>query len=292
LPLRSAVAVFLRRQVGQYPSADLDPAATVFDVLAAVVGDFPNFVAQVFSQTVARDRVRAAKFLIAGEPAEYRGSSRHRGIGTVALRLSPLASRWQIVRAISVLYPGERPRWGSSLVCMLSRASSPRTLALTQGSEVWSHHDSWVDLKLCRPPGAGCGHPRRAPECRRSVRAGRVGCLNQGLNLPNLFSHDPTDRFGLARVEPVLEPSVALARRATGAFGATVHTTPATTPYGRLSAGATGAGLCPTSAGSGHIRQSSRNVRLTHGVVCHFSPSPSRSFPAVLTIPTTPWAPG
>jgi hypothetical protein len=51
--------------------------------------------------------------------------------------------------------------------------------------------------------------------------------LNQGSNLPNFRSHDPTDRFGLARVEPVLEPSVALARRATRAFGATVHTTPA-----------------------------------------------------------------
>jgi predicted methyltransferase len=141
------------------------------------------------------------------------------------------------------------------------------------------------------PRGRMWGRPRRAPECRRSVRAGRVGCLNQGLNLPNLFSHDPTDRFGVTRVEPVLEPSVALARRATGAFGATVHATPATTPYGRPPAGMTGAGLCPTSAGCGHIRQSPRNVHLTHGVVFHFSLSPSRSFPGALTIPTTPWAP-
>jgi hypothetical protein len=36
---------------------------------------------EVFSVTLARESVRAAKFLIAGEPAEYRGSGRHRGIG-------------------------------------------------------------------------------------------------------------------------------------------------------------------------------------------------------------------
>src|SRR5208282_3699131 len=110
----------------------------------------------------------------------------------MTLRLWPSASRWQIVSAISALKPGELPRLGSSLVCMF-RPFSPRTLAVAQGSGVWSHHDSWVDLKLCRPPGPDVGHPRRASECRRSVRAGRAGRLNQGLNLPDLFSHDLTD---------------------------------------------------------------------------------------------------
>ena len=80
-PRELAVAVFLGRQVGQRPFAGLDPEATVFDVLAAVVGDFPDLVKQVFSQTVVRQSVPAPKFLVAGEPAEYRGSGRHRGIG-------------------------------------------------------------------------------------------------------------------------------------------------------------------------------------------------------------------
>jgi hypothetical protein len=33
--------------------------------------------------------------------------------------------------------------------------------------------------------------------------------LNQGSNLPDLCAHDHTGRFGLARVEPVLEIAVA-----------------------------------------------------------------------------------
>ncbi len=95
------MAVFLRHQIGQYPSASFDPAATIFEVLlikdaghfairsglfhvvvAGVVDDFQHLVHQVFDLTLARDGVRAAKFLMAGEPAEYRGSGRHRGIGT------------------------------------------------------------------------------------------------------------------------------------------------------------------------------------------------------------------
>ena len=56
-----------------------------------------------------------------------------------------------------------------------------------------------------------------------------------------------------------------------------MHSAPAPISYSRLPAGVTGAGLCPASAGFGHICQSSRHIRLTHGVVCHFSSPPSRS---------------
>jgi hypothetical protein len=51
-------------------------------VVAAVVGDLEDFVSEVFRLTLARKNIQVAKFLIASEPAEYRGSSRHRGIGT------------------------------------------------------------------------------------------------------------------------------------------------------------------------------------------------------------------
>jgi len=54
----------------------------LYVVTAAVAGDREGFQGEVFSVTLARESVRAAKFLIAGEPAEYRGSGRHRGIGT------------------------------------------------------------------------------------------------------------------------------------------------------------------------------------------------------------------
>jgi hypothetical protein len=50
-------------------------------VAAAVVGDLEDFVSEVFRLTLARQSIQLAKFLIAGEPAEYRGSGRHRGIG-------------------------------------------------------------------------------------------------------------------------------------------------------------------------------------------------------------------
>ena len=53
----------------------------LYVVTAAVGGDREGFQGEVFSVTLARESVRAAKFLIAGEPAEYRGSGRHRGIG-------------------------------------------------------------------------------------------------------------------------------------------------------------------------------------------------------------------
>ena len=92
-------------------------------------------------------------------------------------------------------------------------------------------------------------HPRR-----RSLWTARVGGLNQGFNFPNLCSHDPTDRFSLARMEPVLEIAVAVALRTARAFSPTVHPASAPISYRRLPAGVTGAGLYPTSASFGHIR--------------------------------------
>jgi hypothetical protein len=60
--------------------------------------------------------------------------------------------------------------------------------------------------------------------------------LNQGLNLPNLCSHDPTDRFSLARIVPVLEIAVAVALRTARAFNPTVHPAPSPISHSRLPA--------------------------------------------------------
>jgi IS66 Orf2 like protein len=46
-------------------------------IAAAVVCDLEDFVSEVFRLTLARENIELAKFLIAGEPAEYRGSGRH-----------------------------------------------------------------------------------------------------------------------------------------------------------------------------------------------------------------------
>jgi hypothetical protein len=133
-------------------------------------------------------------------------------------------------------------------------------------------------------PKSSSAHPRR-----RSIWTARVGRLNQGLNLPNLCPRGPTDRLVLACVEPPLVISVAVTPRSTRTSSPTVHPAPAPISYRRLPAGVTGAGLCPTSASFGHIRQPPLYIGLTHGVVCHFWSPPSRC-PA-LTIPTSPWAP-
>jgi hypothetical protein len=125
---------------------------------------------------------------------------------------------------------------------------------------------------------------------RRSIRAARVGRLNESSNLPNLCSHAPADRLVLARIEAVFKISVAVAPRATGAFRPSVHSATAPIPYGRLPAGVASSGFCPTAASFGHIRKPSDNVCLTHGFVFMSHRPPSRS-PAALTIPTTPWAP-
>ena len=75
-------------------------------------------------------------------------------------------------------------------------------------------------------------------------------------------------------MEPVLEIAVAVAPRAARALGPAVHSAPCPSPDGRLPAGVPGSGLCPASAGFRHIRQSARNIGLTHGLVCHFLPIP------------------
>ena len=86
------VAVLSRRHPGQDHFAGLNSEALAGEVLlikdqghfaidsgrlyvvtAAVVGDREGFEGEVFSVTLARESVPAAKFLIAGEPAEYRG---------------------------------------------------------------------------------------------------------------------------------------------------------------------------------------------------------------------------
>jgi hypothetical protein len=54
--------------------------------------------------------LQVAKFLIAGEPAEYRGSSRHRGIGTDGLRRS------ELMRAAVDGLEGRRKSSGTSSV--------------------------------------------------------------------------------------------------------------------------------------------------------------------------------
>ncbi len=141
-----------------------------------------------------------------------------------------------------------------------------------------------------------CRRLRRAlsPALRRASIASPAWAerSNQGVDFAKRCSHHLAVCFGLVGLEPVPEIAVALARRTSRAFGPTVHPAPASAADRRLPAGVTSAGLGSTAPGFGHIRQSSRNIRLTHGVVCHFSRSPSPSpFPGALTIPTTPWAP-
>ena len=74
-------------------------------VAAAVVDDREDFEGEVFNLTPARESVRAAKFLIASEPAAYRGFGRHRGIGadgpeTFAVG-EPVADRFSDLGGIS-----------------------------------------------------------------------------------------------------------------------------------------------------------------------------------------------
>src|SRR6202043_2970181 len=124
-----------------------------------------------------------------------------------------------------------------------------------------------------RPPPT----PQRAPRRASIAYRARVSRLNEGSDLPYLCSHNPTGRFGLARVEPELKLAVAIAPRPSGTLGPTVHPTPAPSPRCRPPAGLTGPGLCPTSESFAQIRQPALNVRLTYGVVFHFWPPPSRS---------------
>ena len=74
-----AFAVFPGCHPARRQLEDTDPAAGVTYV-AAAVSDLEDFEAEAFSLTLARESVPAAKFLIVGEPAAYRGFGRHRGI--------------------------------------------------------------------------------------------------------------------------------------------------------------------------------------------------------------------
>jgi hypothetical protein len=65
-------------------------------------------------------------------------------------------------------------------------------------------------------------------------------------------------------VEPELEIALAIAPRTARAFGSAVHAASASSPYGRLPAGVTGAGLCSTSGGFGQIRHPAPNVCLSY----------------------------
>jgi hypothetical protein len=76
-----AFAVLSRRHPARRQLEDTDPAAGVTYV-AAAVSDLVDCVGKVFRLALARDSVRAAKFLIAREPTAYRGSGWHRRIGT------------------------------------------------------------------------------------------------------------------------------------------------------------------------------------------------------------------
>src|SRR4029077_3707449 len=57
-------------------------AGLLYVVATTVVGDLEDFVGEVIRLTLACEGIRAAKFLIAGEPAEYRGFGRHPWVGT------------------------------------------------------------------------------------------------------------------------------------------------------------------------------------------------------------------
>jgi hypothetical protein len=132
-------------------------------------------------------------------------------------------------------------------------------------------HTEIAGLWRFRVPRGGDGPaPSMRFRARLNCLPAWVGRLNQGSNLLNLCPHDPTDSFGLARVKPELEIAVAVAPRTARAISPAVHPAPAPSPYSRLPAGVTGAGLGPTSESFRHIREPTLNVRLTHGVEFHF----------------------
>jgi hypothetical protein len=76
-----AVAVLSRRHPSNSQPEGADPVARVTYV-AALIGDLEDFVGEVFKLTCTRENVPAAKFLIASEPAAYRGFGRHPRVRT------------------------------------------------------------------------------------------------------------------------------------------------------------------------------------------------------------------
>ena len=75
----------------------------------------------------------------------------------------------------------------------------------------------------------------------------------------------------------MLEIAVPVAPGPARASCPTMHSAPCPTSNCSLSTGVTGSRSRSTAPGSGHIREPSFNVGLTHGVVSHSRPPPSRS---------------
>jgi hypothetical protein len=109
-------------------------------------------------------------------------------------------------------------------------------------------------------------------------------------DLANLCSHGPARLYVFVGPDPMLEITVAVAPGPARASCPTMHSAPCPTSNRCLSTGVTGSRSRSTATGSGHIREPSFCVGLTHGVVCHSRPPPSRSSGGFI-IPTTPCAP-
>jgi hypothetical protein len=109
--------------------------------------------------------------------------------------------------------------------------------------------------------------------------------------LAELPARRAAETLTLGCPEAMLEIAVARTRRSARAFRATVHPTADPASDGGLAAGLACSGPGAATGCLGHIGQPALDVGLTHGVVCQFLPSASRS-PGGLTMPTIPWAPG
>src|SRR3984893_906760 len=152
-----------------------------------------------------------------------------------------------------------------------------------------------------RPYGpAGPSHQQRAGQTAPDTAIGTFSLralLCSGLrrseqrpDLPNLCSHGPARLYAFAGRDPKLEITVAVVPGPARASCPTMHSAPCPTSNCCLSTGVTGSRSRPTAPGSGHIREPSFYVGLTHGVVSHSRSPPSRSSGGFMT-PTTPRSP-
>jgi hypothetical protein len=96
-------------------------------------------------------------------------------------------------------------------------------------------------------------------------------------DLPNLCSHGPARLYVFAGPDPMLEIAVAVALGPARASCPTVHAASCPTRYRGLSARVTGSSPRSAPPGFGQIREPPVDVGLTHGVVSHSPPPPSRS---------------
>jgi hypothetical protein len=133
----------------------------------------------------------------------------------------------------------------------------------------------------------GIGHLKPILPHSRSPGTDRS---KQAPDLPNLGSNGPVQVHALAGPDPMLEIAVPVAPGPARASCPTMHSAPCPTSNCCLSTGVTGSRSRSTAPGSGHIREPSFYVGLTHGVVSHSRPPPSRSSGGFM-IPTTPCAP-